>query len=138
MAVLLTSTLPKKVAELADTLEGDEKTGAQIILKALEAPLFHICCQCRSGRLCYHQQSQESLSRDIGFDAYNEDVCRYGCRQEFWIRPRLQEALCRMQQVWHLLCLQQSLLYQHIKEDTPAMPAGGAGNGHDVIQISYN
>ena len=32
----------KKVAELAKTLSGDEKTGAQIILKALEAPLFHI------------------------------------------------------------------------------------------------
>ena len=32
----------KEVAKLADTLEGDEKTGAQIVLKALEAPLFHI------------------------------------------------------------------------------------------------
>ena len=32
----------KEVAKLADELEGDEKTGAQIILKALEAPLFHI------------------------------------------------------------------------------------------------
>ena len=33
----------KKVAELVKTLSGDEKIGAQIILKALEAPLFHIC-----------------------------------------------------------------------------------------------
>ena len=32
----------KKVAELVATLEGDEKTGANVILKALEAPLFHI------------------------------------------------------------------------------------------------
>ena len=32
----------KEVAKLAETLEGDEKTGAKIILKALEAPLFHI------------------------------------------------------------------------------------------------
>ncbi len=32
----------KKVAELVATLEGDEKTGAKIIMKALEAPLFHI------------------------------------------------------------------------------------------------
>ena len=32
----------KEVAKLADTLEGDEKTGAKLILKALEAPLFHI------------------------------------------------------------------------------------------------
>ena len=33
----------KEVAKLAATLEGDEKTGANIILKALEAPLFHYC-----------------------------------------------------------------------------------------------
>ncbi len=32
----------KKVAELVATLEGDEKTGANVILKSLEAPLFHI------------------------------------------------------------------------------------------------
>ena len=38
----------KKVAEYAATLEGDEKTGAGVVLKALEAPLFHIAAQCRS------------------------------------------------------------------------------------------
>ncbi len=32
----------KEVAKLADTLEGDERTGAKVILKALEAPLYHI------------------------------------------------------------------------------------------------
>ncbi len=32
----------KKVAKMAETLEGDEKTGAQIVLKALESPLYHI------------------------------------------------------------------------------------------------
>ncbi len=41
-AVLHISTLPKRLQNLRQTLEGDEKTGANIILKALEAPLFHI------------------------------------------------------------------------------------------------
>ena len=45
----------KKVAELVATLEGDEKTGANVILKALEAPLFHISAKRWSGRLCYYQ-----------------------------------------------------------------------------------
>ena len=103
MAVLLISTLPKKVAKLADTLEGDEKTGAQIILKALEAPLFHIAANAGLEGSVIINKVRES-EPGIGFDAYNEAVCRHGCRQEFWIRPRLQEALCRMQQAWHLLC----------------------------------
>ena len=41
----------KEVAKLAETLEGDEKTGANIILKALEAPLFHIANKCRSRKV---------------------------------------------------------------------------------------
>ena len=42
MVDLLTFTLLRRLLSLAETLEGDEKTGAKIILKALEAPLFHI------------------------------------------------------------------------------------------------
>ena len=44
---------PRRLQAVVDSLEGDEKTGAKIILKALEAPLFHIVCQRRSGGLCY-------------------------------------------------------------------------------------
>ena len=62
---------------LADTLEGDEKTGAKIILKALEAPLYPHRSKRRSGRCCYHQQGKR-VRVGTGFDAYNEDVCRYG------------------------------------------------------------
>ena len=45
----------KEVAKVVESLEGDEKTGAKVVLKALEAPLFHIALQCRSGRRCYYQ-----------------------------------------------------------------------------------
>ena len=47
MADLLTSTPSKEVAKLVATLEGDEKTGAAVIMKALEAPLFHIAANAR-------------------------------------------------------------------------------------------
>ena len=45
----------KKVAELAAGLEGDEKTGANIILKALGSSVIPHCCKCRTGRRCDHQ-----------------------------------------------------------------------------------
>ncbi len=45
----------KQVSKLADELEGDEKTGVNIILKALEAPLFAYFSKCRTGRLCNYQ-----------------------------------------------------------------------------------
>ena len=48
MVDLHTSMLPKKVKKFAETLEGDEKTGAKIILKALEAPLDQIAKKCRT------------------------------------------------------------------------------------------
>ncbi len=58
MADLHTSTLPKRLQNLQQTLEGDEKTGANIILKALEAPLFHIAANAGLEGCSYHQQSK--------------------------------------------------------------------------------
>ena len=62
----------KKVAELATTLEGDERTGAQIILKALEAPLFNIAFNAGLEGSVIINKVKESPSEHIGFDAYNE------------------------------------------------------------------
>jgi chaperonin GroEL len=62
----------KKVAELVDTLEGDERTGAQIILKALEAPLFNIAHNAGLEGAVIINEVKESPSKYIGFDAYNE------------------------------------------------------------------
>ena len=62
----------KKVAELAATLEGDEKTGANIILKALEAPLFHIAHNAGlEGAVIVNKVRESEVG--IGFDAYNEE-----------------------------------------------------------------
>ena len=62
----------KKVAELADTLTGDEKTGANVIVKALEAPLFYIAANAGLQGSVIINKVRESED-GIGFDAYNEE-----------------------------------------------------------------
>ena len=62
----------KEVAKLADTLEGDEKTGAKIILKALEAPLFHIAANAGlEGSVIINKVRESEVG--VGFDALNEE-----------------------------------------------------------------
>lgn len=62
----------KSVDELANTLEGDEKTGAMIIKKALEAPLFHIAKNAGlEGAVIINNVKAQELG--VGFDAVNED-----------------------------------------------------------------
>ncbi len=62
----------KKVAELADTLTGDEKTGANVIVKALEAPLFYIAANAGLEGSVIINKVRESED-GVGFDAYNEE-----------------------------------------------------------------
>ena len=62
----------KKVAELADTLTGDEKTGANVIVKALEAPLFYIAANAGLEGSVIINKVRESDDK-VGFDAYNEE-----------------------------------------------------------------
>ena len=67
----------KKVAKLAETLAGDEKTGANIILKALEAPLFHISANAGlEGAVIINKVREQEPG--IGFDAYKKEYVRYG------------------------------------------------------------
>ena len=61
----------KAVAKAIEELEGDEKTGANIILKALEAPLFHISANAGLEGSVIINKIKESQP-GIGFDAYNE------------------------------------------------------------------
>ena len=61
----------KAVAKLVDTLEGDEKTGGKVILKALEAPLFHIAANAGlEGAVIINKVRESEVC--VGFDAYNE------------------------------------------------------------------
>ncbi|MBO4477535.1 MAG: chaperonin GroEL [Lachnospiraceae bacterium] len=61
----------KSVAAMIDSLEGDEKTGAQIVLKALEAPLYHIAYNAGLESAVIINKIRES-EVGVGFDAYKE------------------------------------------------------------------
>ena len=62
----------EKVAALVNGMEGDEKTGGKIILKALEAPLFHIVSNAGlEGAVIVNKVKELPVGQ--GFDAYNEE-----------------------------------------------------------------
>ena len=115
----------KKVAEKVADLEGDEKTGAKIILKALEAPLFHIAANAGlEGSVIVNKVRESAVG--TGFDAYNEtyvDMVQAGILDPAKVtRSALQNATS----VASTLLTTESVV-GIIKEDAPAMPAGGQG-----------
>ena len=117
----------KKVAELADTLEGDEKTGAKVILKALEAPLYYIAANAGLEGAVIINKVKES-AEGTGFDAATEeyvDMVASGILDPVKVtRSALQNATS----VASTLLTTESAV-ANIKEDVPPMPAGGAGMG---------
>ena len=117
----------KEVAKLVEQLEGDEKTGAKIILKALEAPLYHIVANAGlEGAVIINKVREQEPG--IGFDAYNEeyvDMVKAGILDPAKVtRSALQNATS----VASTFLTTESCV-ANIKEDAPAMPAGGAGMG---------
>ncbi len=117
----------KQVSKLADELEGDEKTGVKIILKALEAPLFHISANAGlEGSVIINKVREQEPG--IGFDAYNEeyvDMVKAGILDPAKVtRSALQNATS----VASTLLTTESVV-ANIKEDAPAMPAGAPGMG---------
>ena len=115
----------KKVEKLAAALEGDEKTGANIIIKALEAPLFHIVANAGlEGAVIVNKVKEEKDA--IGFDAYNEEfvnMVEAGIIDPVKVtRSALQNATS----IASTLLTTESVVAD-IKEDAPAMPAGGMG-----------
>ena len=113
----------KEVAKLVNTLEGDEKTGAQIILKALEAPLYTIASNAGLEGSVIVNKVRES-EPGVGFDAYNEkyvDMVSAGILDPAKVtRSALQNATS----VASTLLTTESVVAT-IKEDIPPMPAGG-------------
>jgi len=113
----------KEVSKLVATLEGDERTGAKIILKALEAPLYRIVENAGlEGSVVVNKVRESSVG--VGFDAYREeyvDMVKSGILDPAKVtRSALQNA----NSVASTLLTTESAVAS-IKEDTPAMPAGG-------------
>ena len=117
----------KEVAKLAATLEGDEKTGANIILKALEAPLFHIAANAGlEGSVIINKVRESEVG--VGFDALKEeyvDMVKAGILDPAKVtRSALQNATS----VASTLLTTESVV-AIIKEPVPAAAAGNPGMG---------
>ena len=117
----------KKVAELVKSLSGDEKIGAQIILKALEAPLFHIAYNAGlEGAVIINKVRESEVG--TGFDAYKEEYVNMIDAGILDPAKVTRSALQNATSVASTLLTTESVV-ANIKEDAPAMPAGGAGMG---------
>ncbi|MGO5051198.1 chaperonin GroEL [Lachnospiraceae bacterium LCP25S3_G4] len=117
----------KQVSKMAEGLTGDEKTGANIILKALESPLFHIVANAGlEGSVIINKVYESEVG--MGFDAYEEayvDMVEAGILDPAKVtRSALQNATS----VASTLLTTESVV-ANIKEDMPAMPAGAPGMG---------
>ena len=117
----------KEVEKLTKTLFGDEKTGAEIILKALEAPLFHIAANAGlEGAVIINNVRESEVG--TGFDALNETYVNMIDAGILDPAKVTRSALQNATSVASTLLTTESVVAT-IKEDTPAMPAGGAGMG---------
>ena len=121
----------KKVAELVAGLEGDEKTGAKVVLKAMEAPLFHIAANAGLEGSVIINKIKESQP-GVGFDAYKEeyvDMIEAGIIDPVKVtRSALQNATS----VASTLLTTESVVAD-IKEEVPAAQAGGMGGGMGMM-----
>ena len=117
----------KEVSALASTLEGDEKTGANIILKALEAPLYKIAQNAGMEGSVIVSKVKESKA-GTGYDALRDeyvDMVESGILDPAKVtRSALQNATS----VASTLLTTESVV-STIKEDVPPMPAGNPGMG---------
>ncbi|WP_026662661.1 chaperonin GroEL [Butyrivibrio proteoclasticus] len=117
----------KEVAKLVDSLEGDEKTGAKVVLKALEAPLFHIANNAGLDGSVIVNKVKES-KQGVGFNAYTEeyvDMVKDGIIDPAKVtRSALQNATSVASSF-----LTTEAAVATVKEPVPPMPAGGAGMG---------
>ena len=115
----------KEVKKLTETLIGDEKTGAEIILKALEAPLYHISATAGlEGSVIINKVRESEVG--TGFDALNGEYVNMIDAGILDPAKVTRSALQNATSVASTLLTTESVVAT-IKEDVPAMPAGGAG-----------
>ena len=117
----------KEVAKLADTLDGDEKTGAKLILKALEAPLYHIAYNAGlEGAVIINKVRESQVG--TGFDALHEEYVDMVAAGILDPAKVTRSALQNATSVASTLLTTESVV-ANIKEDAPAMPANAGMGG---------
>ena len=117
----------KEVAKLAEKMDGDEKTGAQLVLKALEAPLYHIVANAGlEGSVIINKVMESEVG--VGFDALKEEYVNMVEAGILDPAKVTRSALQNATSVASTLLTTESVV-ANIKEAEPAMPAGGGGMG---------
>ncbi|MCI9664763.1 MAG: chaperonin GroEL [Lachnospiraceae bacterium] len=117
----------KEVGKLAETLAGDEKTGAQLVLKALESPLFHIAANAGlEGSVIINKVRESEIG--TGFDVLKEEYVDMVAAGILDPAKVTRSALQNATSVASTLLTTESVV-ANIKEDAPAMPAGGGMGG---------
>jgi len=113
----------KKVVTLVKTLTGDEKTGAEIILKSLESPLFHIAANAGlEGSVIINKVFESEIG--IGFDVLKEEYVDMVAAGILDPAKVTRSALQNATSVASTLLTTESVV-ANIKEDIPSMPQGG-------------
>ena len=116
-----------EVVKLLPELEGDEATGAKIILKALESPLYHIVANAGlEGAVIINKVKESPVG--TGFDAYKEEYVNMIEAGILDPAKVTRSALQNATSVASTLLTTESVV-ANIKEETPAMPAGGGMGG---------
>ena len=117
----------KEVAKLVEELDGDEKTGARVVLKALEAPLFHISANAGlEGSVIINKVRESEVG--VGFDAFHEEYVNMVEKGILDPTKVTRSALQNATSVAGTLLTTEAVV-STIKEETPAMPAGNPGMG---------
>ncbi len=117
----------KDVAKMAETLEGDEKTGANLVLKALESPLYHIVANAGlEGSVIISKVRESEVG--VGFDALKEEYVDMVAAGILDPAKVTRSALQNATSVASTLLTTESVV-ANIKEEAPAMPAGGGMGG---------
>ena len=115
----------KSVAELVTKLEGDEKTGAKVVLKALEAPLYQISANAGlEGAVIINKVRESEVG--MGFDAYKEEYVNMVDAGILDPAKVTRSALQNATSVASTFLTTESVVAA-IKEPVPAAPAGAAG-----------
>jgi len=117
----------KEVAKLVDSFEGDERTGINVILKALESPLVHIAANAGlEGSVIISKVKEQEPG--VGYDALKDEYVNMVEAGILDPAKVTRSALQNATSVASTLLTTESVV-ANIKEDAPAMPAGAPGMG---------
>jgi chaperonin GroEL len=121
----------KEVAKLVDTLEGDEKTGAKVVLKALEAPLYHIAYNAgEEGAVIINKVRESEVG--YGYDAYKEEYVNMIDAGILDPAKVTRSALQNATSVASTFLTTESVVAE-VKKDDPAAAAAGMGGGMGMM-----